>query len=120
MNTTINVLIACLLLIIGAVSGFWLASSSYRPLLDSANTELATVTAGRDNLETLATEQGQKLGELVRLGNEREATAKLAQESAHQEAQPLYAAANRLLTERSGGDSCAAATAVIDKELFGL
>lgn len=119
MDTTINILIAVLLLIIGACGGVWLSWSHYQPLLDTTNHELTIATDGRDNLETLATEQGLKLGELVRLGNERAKAAEQAQALARQEAQPHYAAANRLLSERIGGDQCAAATAVIDQELFG-
>jgi hypothetical protein len=36
---------------------------------------------------------------------------------ARQAAEQDYQAANRLQQERTGGDACAAATAVIDKEL---
>lgn len=120
MSATINTLTAYVLLSIGLVGGAFLAHYHYRPQLDTAQTELATALAGRDNLEELATEQGLKLGELVRLGNEREALAKKAQEAAQQEAKPHYEAANRLMVGRTGGDQCAAATAVIDQELFGL
>lgn len=115
-----TILAVVLLLIIGGCAGVWLASKSYRPLLDKANSDLATATAGRNNLEELATDQGLKLGELVKLGQEREILAEKAQGEARVEAQPHYAAANRLLSDRTGGDQCAAATAVIDQELFGL
>lgn len=120
MNIAVNALIAVLLLIIGAVGGVWITSKSYRPLLDAANTELATATAGRDNLEALTTEQGRALGNLMQLGNERAKAAELAQEQANTEAKTHEEAANRLLSERIGGDDCAAATVVIDQELFGI
>lgn len=120
MSLNVKVLMCCLLLAIGAVGGILNARDYYQPRIESASRELATAISGRDNLEALATEQGLKLGELVRLGDEREAAAKKAQAAAETDAQPHYAAANRLLSGRSGGDSCAAATAVIDQELFGL
>ena len=53
---------------VGAAGGAWLAACHYRSLLDTANTGLATAKQSRDNLETLADEQGRKLGELVLAG----------------------------------------------------
>ena len=106
-----------LLLVLGAGGGAWLAARHYRPLLDAANTDLATTKSARDNLEELAGEQGKKLGELVQAGELRERNAALALEKARQEAQPDYAAANQLLRERTGGDPAQAAAAIIDQEL---
>lgn len=106
-----------LLLGLGASGGVWLAARHYRPLLDTANLDLANTKAARDNFEALALEQGRKLGELVHAGELRERNAALAQEKAFQEAQPDYAAANNLLRERTGGDPAQAASAIIDKEL---
>jgi hypothetical protein len=120
MSFEVKALAVCLLLSIGVCVGAYQGYRHFQPLLDTANGELANAISGRDNLEALATEQGLKLGELVSLGNEREALAKKAQGVAQQEAQPHYAAANQLLRDRTGGDQCAAATAVIDQELFGL
>lgn len=74
-----------------------LASRHYRPLHDTAQTDLATVKAGRDNLEALAGEQGRKLGELVLASHERECRAAQAQADAKELAQHDYSAANRLL-----------------------
>ena len=110
-------LVAILLLTIGAGGGVWLASVHYRPMLDAANIELANAQTARNNLEALAGEQGRKLGELVQAGNSRERNAALAQEKARQSAQPDYAAANRLLRERTGGDPAQAAAGIIDLEL---
>lgn len=109
--------LALLLVVLGAASGVWLAAGHYRPLLDAANTDLVTTRSARDNLEALAGEQGGKLGELVQAGKLREQAAALAQEKARQEAQPDFAAANQLLRERTGGDPAQAAGAIIDKEL---
>lgn len=119
MSLNVKALLILLLLSVGAVGGFLNAQDHYQPLLDAANRDLGAAITARNNLGALATEQGQKLGELVLRGSEREELAKKAQTTAHEEAQPVYAAANRLLRERSGGEPCAAATAVIDQELFG-
>ena len=111
------VLVALLVLAVGAGAGIWLAARHYRPLLDLADLDLANTKAARDNLETLAGEQGRKLGEMVQAGELRERNAALAQEKARHEAQPDYAAANNLLRERTGGDPAQASSAIIDKEL---
>ena len=106
-----------LLLALGAAGGVWLAAGHYRPLLDTANADLANAKTARDNLEALAGEQGRKLGELVAAGELREREAALAQAQAKEEARPDYAAANRLLQERTGGDPAQAAASIIDREL---
>lgn len=110
-------LAAVLLLVLGAVGGVWLAAWHYRPLLDAANLDLGSTRTARANLESLAEEQGRKLGELVLAADQRELTAAQAQAKAAQEAQPDYAAANQLLRERTGGDPAQAAAAIIDQEL---
>lgn len=110
-------LAAILLLVLGAGGGVWCAAAHYRPLLDAANSGLASTTAARDNLVTLTNEQGRKLGELVQAGELRERKAALAREKAAQEAQKDYAVANQLLRERTGGDPARAAETVIDQEL---
>ncbi|KAA0943669.1 MULTISPECIES: hypothetical protein [unclassified Pseudomonas] len=79
-----------LLLAVGAAGGARLAAGHYRPLLDTANSDLSTAKNGRDNLEVLAGEQGKKLGELVQAGE---------------------------LRERSGGDPVQAAESIIDQAL---
>ena len=106
-----------LLFALGAAGGYWLADRHYRPLLDTANTDLATAKLARDNLETLAGEQGRKLGELVLAGNERARQTAQAVADAKELAKPDYAAANRLLQERTAGDPAQAAEAIIDQEL---
>ncbi|CAI8731572.1 hypothetical protein [Pseudomonas chlororaphis] len=112
----LGVLVLAGLLIAASVGlGVWLAAGHYPPLLDAAEDDLAATKAGRANLETLAGEQGRKLGDLVLVGQERERRA--AQADARELAKTDYTAANRLLQERTGGDQCAAATAIIDQEL---
>ena len=114
---TVAGVLALLLLAVGAAGGAWLSAGHYRPLLDTASSELATAKAGRDNLEALAGEQGRKLGELVLAGEARERAAVLAQAQAKKEAQPDYTAANQLLRERTGGDPATTAALIINQEL---
>src|SRR5690606_9975210 len=71
----------------------------------------------RANLEQGVEEQNRALAELRRAAEQRQRSARQAQESAKAEAQNDYLAANRLRQERTGGDSCAAAEAIIDQEL---
>lgn len=97
--------------------GAWMAAGHYRPILDAVNTDLEKARSARDNLETLAEEQGRKLGELVLAGEARERAAVLAQQRAKDDARQDYAAANRLLRELTGGDPADAAASIIDREL---
>lgn len=106
-----------LLLVFGGAGGAWLAACHYRPLLDTANTGLASAKQARDNLEVLSGEQGRKLGELVSAGELRERNASLALAKAKKFSQSDYAAANKLLLERTGGDPVKAVESVIDEEL---
>lgn len=106
-----------LLIVIGSDLGWWLAARHYRPLLDAAYADLANLKSARDNLETLAGEQGRKLGDLVRAGDERTRQAAQAVADAKELAKPDYASANRLLQERIGGDPAKAAASIIDQEL---
>ncbi len=71
----------------------------------------------RDNLEVLVGEQGKALGDLQLAIRQRQAAAEKAVADARASAQADYQAANRLQQERTGGDQCAAATSIIDKEL---
>lgn len=114
----VGVLVAAVLVFaVGAALGAWLASRHYRPLLDTAQVELATAKAGRDNLEALAGEQGRRLGDLVLAGKERERRAAQAQADANELAKHDFAAASGLLLGRSGGDPAQAAESIIDQEL---
>ncbi|MCY1384002.1 hypothetical protein D9M69_721920 [compost metagenome] len=57
------------------------------------------------------------MADLRRAADERQARGEQAQADARQQAEQDYQAANRLQQERTGGEACAAAEAVIDKEL---
>ena len=110
-------LVGALLIALGVVGGIWLATGHYRPLLDEANGKVVACVAARDNLAGLAQEQGKALGDLTLAANARQAGAEKAIGEAKVSAGVDYSAANRLQQERTGGDQCAAATSIIDKEL---
>lgn len=111
------ILAVALLLALGGAGGAWLAAGHYRPLLDDANGASLNCQAARDNLTGLAQEQGKALGDLTLAANERQARAEQAVVEAKAIAQADYTAASRLQQERTGGDQCAGATSIIDKEL---
>lgn len=83
----------------------------------SLNDQVQQCQQARNNLVVLANEQGKALGDLTLAANARQARAEQAVDEAKASAQADYAAANRLQQERTGGDQCAAATSIIDKEL---
>ncbi|MEZ1436425.1 hypothetical protein QVM41_09020 [Pseudomonas shirazica] len=108
---------AGLLILLGMVVGAWATIGHFRPLLDAEQDQVATCKAARENLAGLATEQGKALGDLVLAANARQAAAEQAVSEAKASADLDYTAANRLQQEHTGGDQCAAATSIIDKEL---
>ncbi|AIN57812.1 hypothetical protein [Pseudomonas soli] len=108
---------AGLLILLGMAFGTWATTSHFRPLLDTEQDQLTNCKEARDNLAGLAAEQGKTLGALTLAANERQARAAQAVDEAAASAQGDFAAANRLQQERTGGDQCAAATSIIDKEL---
>ncbi|WP_054892265.1 MULTISPECIES: hypothetical protein [unclassified Pseudomonas] len=108
---------AGLLILLGIAVGTWTTSSHFRPLLDAEQDQVTQCATARDNLAGLAREQGKALGDLVLAANDRQARAEQAVKEARASAQDDYAAANRLQQERTGGNQCAAATSIIDKEL---
>lgn len=71
----------------------------------------------RGNLLVQVGEQNQALAGLRQSENDRAARAKQAQDEARAGSAQDYQAANRMLQERTGGDACAAADSVINKEL---
>ena len=83
----------------------------------SLNDQVQQCQQARNNLVALANEQGKALGDLQLAAQQRQAVAEKAVADARASAQPDYQAANRIQQERTGGDQCAAATSIIDKEL---
>ncbi|MBV4500353.1 hypothetical protein [Pseudomonas shirazensis] len=108
---------AGLLILLGITVGARATTHHFRPLLDDQQAKVAQCTAARDNLAGLATEQGKAIGDLMLAAAGRQAAAEQVVKTAEVGAKADYAAANRLQQERTGGDQCAAATSIIDKEL---
>lgn len=109
--------IALLVLLLGMAGGWWRASLHYGPQVTEAARQLQACTGSRSGLEAQVGEQNAQLRDLKRAEQLRQVTAEAAKAAAAERAQDKYAAANRLLQERGGGDDCAAAEAAINREL---
>nr|WP_216662935.1 hypothetical protein [Pseudomonas aeruginosa] len=109
---------ACLLLLdLGAAGGVWLGARHYRPQLDAASADLAACRASRGELESAVAEQVRQVAALRLAGEQRARDAAQAVDRGRQQAAEQYAGAQRLLSQRTAGEQCAAAEAVIDQEL---
>ncbi|HBO3132943.1 hypothetical protein F3G54_29660 [Pseudomonas aeruginosa] len=113
-----SVALACLLLVgLGAVGGVWIGARHYRPQLDAALADLIACRAARGELESAVAEQVRQVAVLRQAGEQRAREAAHALEQGRQQAAEHYAAAQRLLSQRTAGEQCAAAEVVIDQEL---
>ncbi|HHM5669428.1 hypothetical protein [Pseudomonas aeruginosa] len=113
-----SVALACLLLVgLGAAGGVWLGARHYRPHLDAAQADLAACRSARGSLEAAVAEQGRQVAALRLAGEQRARDAAQAVEQGRKQAAEQYAGAQRLLSQRTAGEQCAAAEAVIDQEL---
>lgn len=106
-----------LLILLGIAVGTWATTSHFRPLLDAEQDQATQCKTARDNLAGLAQEQGKALGNLTLAAQVRQDKAQRAVKDAQDSALADFTAANRLQQERTGGDQCAAAASIIDKEL---
>ncbi|MBN0172194.1 hypothetical protein JTL52_16120 [Pseudomonas aeruginosa] len=114
----LSVALACLLLVgLGAAGGVWLGARHYRPQLDAALADLAACRASQGELESAVAEQVRQVAALRLAGEQRARDAAQAVDRGRQQAAEQYAGAQRLLRERTAGEQCAAAEAVIDQEL---
>ncbi|HCF3910194.1 TPA: hypothetical protein NID69_004214 [Pseudomonas aeruginosa] len=114
----VTIALACLLLLgLGTAGGVWLGARHYRPQLDAARSDLVACRAARGELESAVAEQVRQVAELRLAGEQRARDAAQAVEQGRQQAAERYSAANRLLRDRTAGEQCAAAEAVIDQEL---
>ncbi|WP_132436487.1 hypothetical protein [Pseudomonas aeruginosa] len=113
-----TIALACLLLVgLGAAGGVWLGARHYRPQLDAALADLVACRASRGELESAVAEQVRQVAALRLADEQRARDAAQAVDRGRQQAAEQYAAAHRLLRERTTGEQCAAAEAVIDQEL---
>ncbi|ERZ04559.1 hypothetical protein [Pseudomonas aeruginosa] len=114
----LSVALACLLLVgLGAAGGVWLGARHYRPQLDAASADLAACRSARGSLEAAVVEQVRHVAALRLADEQRARDAAQAVDRGRQQAAEQYAGAQRLLRERTAGEQCAAAEAVIDQEL---
>ncbi|AKE70270.1 TPA: hypothetical protein ACGJ7L_005333 [Pseudomonas aeruginosa] len=114
----LSVALACLVLVgLGTAGGVWLGARHYRPQLDAASADLAACRASRGELESAVAEQVRQVAALRQASERRARDAAQALEQGRQQAAEQYAAAQRLLYQRTAGEECAAADAVIDQEL---
>ncbi len=114
----ISIALACLLLVgLGTAGGVWIGARHYRPQLDAASADLAACRAARGGLESAVAEQVRQVAALRMADEQRARDAAQALEQGRQQAAEQYAEAQRLVRERTAGEQCAAAEAVIDQEL---
>ncbi|HCK4486338.1 TPA: hypothetical protein N0G99_003065 [Pseudomonas aeruginosa] len=114
----LSIALACLLLVgLGTAGGVWIGARHYRPQLDAALADLVACRAARGSLEASVAEQVRQVAALRLAGEQRDRNAAQAVDRGRQQAAEQYAAAQRLLRERSAGDQCQAAEVVIDQEL---
>ncbi|MCV6582232.1 hypothetical protein PZS84_23520 [Pseudomonas aeruginosa] len=114
----LSVALACLLLVgLGAAGGVWIGARHYRPQLDAASADLAACRSARGSLEAAVAEQVRQVAALRLAGEQRARDAVQAVERGRQQAAEQYAGAQRLLSQRTAGEQCMAAEAVIDQEL---
>ncbi|RTW83347.1 hypothetical protein DZA07_05215 [Pseudomonas aeruginosa] len=111
------VLAALLLVGLGAAGGVWLGARHYRPQLDAALADLIACRASRGELESAVAEQVRQVAALRMADEQRARDAAQAVERGRQQAAEQYAGAQRLLSQRTAGEQCAAAEEVIDQEL---
>ncbi|MCO3773952.1 hypothetical protein [Pseudomonas aeruginosa] len=113
-----TVALACLLLVgLGTAGGVWIGARHYRPQLDAALADLAACRSARGSLEAAVVEQGGQTAALRQAGEHRARDAAQAVDRGRRQAAEQYAEAQRLVRERTAGEQCAAAEAVIDQEL---
>ncbi|MBG6392888.1 hypothetical protein I5I41_20305 [Pseudomonas aeruginosa] len=114
----VTIALACLLLVgLGTAGGVWIGARHYRPQLDAALADLVACRAAMGGLESAVAEQVRQVAALRQAGEQRARDAAQAVDRGRQQAAEQYAAAQRLLRERSAGDQCLAAEVVIDQEL---
>ncbi|MEL5392885.1 hypothetical protein [Serratia nevei] len=111
--------VVVILLALAAVvgSGAWLAARHYQPTIDRLNEALTQCKdTGRQQASMIAS-QNAGIEAQQRADAVREAKARLEQEQARKKAQGYYSKANEVLSERTTGEVCAAASAAFDDEL---
>ncbi|MDH0337658.1 hypothetical protein [Metapseudomonas otitidis] len=116
-SVPLRLVLAGVALLMAAAGGAWLAARHYRPLLDEVQAGAVRCQQVRQDLESAVGEQSARVAQLHAEAQQRAQQAQQAQQQASQAAGERYAAAQRMQQQRTGGDQCAAAEAVINREL---
>lgn len=98
-------------------TGAWLAGRHYQPTIDQLNELLTQCRDTSRQQSATITSQNAGIEALRHADAIRQAKAKAEQEKARIEAQGDYSKANEVLSERTTGEVCAAASAAFDDEL---
>lgn len=109
------VILLALAAVVGA--GAWMAGRHYQPTIDRLNEALKQCQDTRQQQSAIITSQNAGIEALRRADAAREAKARAEQEQARKKAQGDYGKANEILSERTVGESCAAASTAFDDEL---
>ncbi|MGQ6546043.1 hypothetical protein ACUNEV_00690 [Serratia sp. IR-2025] len=115
MVAAVLVILLALSSIVGA--GVWLAGRHYQPTIDNLNSLLSTCQISNRQQAASIDSQNAGITALQALEALRQAAAAEAQRKARAAAQDDYGKANEVLTERSEGDVCSAASVAFDAEL---
>ncbi|MGQ5935255.1 hypothetical protein ACUNHG_14085 [Serratia sp. IR-2025] len=113
--TSAVVILLALAAVVG--TGAWLAARHYQPTIDRLNEALTQCRDISRQQSATITSQNAGIEALRSADVARQAKAKAEQEKALREAQNDYGKANAVLSERTTGEVCAAASAAFDDEL---
>lgn len=113
------VYIVVILLALAAVvdAGAWLAARHYQPTIDRLNEDLTKCKASNKQQAAAIAVQNAGIEALRSAEATRQAKTKAEQEKSRREAQGDYVKANAVLSERTTGEVCAAASSAFDEEL---
>jgi FtsZ-interacting cell division protein ZipA len=113
--TSAVVILLALAAIVGA--GAWMAGRHYQPTIDRLNEALTQCRDTSRQQSATITSQNAGIEALRSADTARQAKAKAEQEKARMEAMGDYEKANSVLSERTTGEVCAAASSAFDDEL---
>ncbi|CAI1974250.1 hypothetical protein [Serratia proteamaculans] len=113
--TSAVVILLALAAVVGA--GAWLAGRHYQPTIDRLNKALTQCQDTNRQQSATITSQNAGIEAMRSADTARQAKAKAEQEKARRDAKGDYGKANSVLSERTTGEVCAAASAAFDDEL---
>lgn len=101
--------------VVGA--GAWMAGRHYQPTIDRLKEALTHCKDTNRQQSSAIASQNAGITALQAIESLRKASADEAQRKAHNAAQDDYSKANAILSERTTGEACTAASAAFDNEL---